>query len=83
METLRTELNSNEKLALSLTGMEGTGEHFILNGETADQILLREKQEKIQNDYIDILYNDVSFLCEISIFFSYYLLIFLILLNFF
>ena len=46
METLRTELNSNEKLALSLTGMEGTGEHFILNGEAADRTLLREKQEK-------------------------------------
>ena len=29
METLRTELNSNEKLALSLTGMEGTGEHLF------------------------------------------------------
>ena len=36
METLRTELNSNEKLALSLTGMEDIGEHFILNGEAAD-----------------------------------------------
>lgn len=46
METLRTELNSNEKLALSLTGMEGTGEHFILNGEAADKTLLREKQER-------------------------------------
>lgn len=47
METLRTELNSNEKLALSLTGMEGTGEHFILNGEAADQTLLRENKRSL------------------------------------
>ena len=59
METLRTELNSNEKLALSLTGMEGTGEHFILNGETADQILLREKQEKF-NTAVDELEDKFS-----------------------
>ena len=42
----RTELNSNEKLALATTGMEGTGEHFVMNGESADQILMREKQAK-------------------------------------
>ena len=59
METLRTELNSNEKLALSLTGMEGTGEHFILNGEAADQILLREKQEKF-NTAVDELEDKFS-----------------------
>lgn len=46
METLRTELNSNEKLALSLTGMEGTGEHFILNGQSADRLLHQEKRQK-------------------------------------
>jgi hypothetical protein len=44
METLRTELNSNEKLALAITGMEGTGQHLIVNGEAADKTLLREKQ---------------------------------------
>ena len=54
MEELRTDLNSNEKLALSLTGMEGTGEHFILNGEAADKTLLREKQEKF-NTQVDEL----------------------------
>lgn len=43
MEELRTELNSNEKLALATTGMEGTGKHFIINGETADKTLQREK----------------------------------------
>ena len=59
METLRTELNSNEKLALSLTGMEGTGEHFILNGEAADQTLLREKQEKF-NTAVDELEDKFS-----------------------
>lgn len=49
MENLRTELNSNEKLALQLTGIEGTGEHFILNGESADKLLYREKQQKFNN----------------------------------
>jgi len=43
MEELRTELNSNEKLALATTGIEGTGKHFIINGETADKTLQREK----------------------------------------
>ena len=43
MEELRTELNNNEKLALATTGMEGTGKHFIINGETADKTLQREK----------------------------------------
>ncbi len=54
METLRTDLNSNEKLALSVTGMEGTGEHFILNGEEANKTLLREKQEKFNTAVSDI-----------------------------
>ena len=43
MEELRTELNSNEKLALATTGIEGTGKHFIINGETANKTLQREK----------------------------------------
>lgn len=54
METLRTELNSNEKLAMQLTGMEGTGEHFILNGEEANKTLHREKQEKFNTTVQDI-----------------------------
>lgn len=54
METLRTELNSNEKLAMQLTGMEGTGEHFILNGEEANKTLHREKQSKFNNAVQDI-----------------------------
>ena len=52
----RVELNSNEKLALATTGMEGTGEHFVMNGESADKILMREKQAKFNNavdEYVD------------------------------
>lgn len=52
METLRTDLNSNEKIALMTTGIEGTGEHFIINGEEADKTLLREKQERF-NTQVD------------------------------
>lgn len=54
METLRTELNSNEKLALSLTGMEGTGEHFILNGQSADMLLNTEKKQKFNSAVADL-----------------------------
>ena len=52
----RTELNSNEKLALATTGIEGTGQHFVINGESADQILMREKQSKFNtavDEYVD------------------------------
>lgn len=44
MENL--ELNSNEKLAFAVNGMEGTGKHFVLNGEEAHKTLQREKAEK-------------------------------------
>lgn len=56
MENFGRELNSNEKLALATTGMEGTGQHFVLNGESADQILMREKQSKFNtavDEYVD------------------------------
>lgn len=46
MNNFRNELNSNEKLATQLVGIEGDAEHFVMNGETADEILLREKQMK-------------------------------------
>ena len=52
----RMKLNSNEKLALATTGMEGTGEHFIVNGQTAEDILMREEQAKFNNSvdaYVD------------------------------
>ena len=45
----RMKLNSNEKLALATTGMEGTGEHFIVNGQTAEDILMREEQALFNN----------------------------------
>lgn len=59
METLRTELNSNEKLALAITGVEGTGEHFIVNGESADITLQREKQARF-NTAVDELEDKFS-----------------------
>ena len=48
----RMELNSNEKLALNVNGMEGNGKHFVVNGVSADKTLAREKQNKF-NDTID------------------------------
>lgn len=54
MEERRVNMNSNEKLALSLTGMEGTGEHFIINGEEADKTLQREAVEKFNTAVSDI-----------------------------
>lgn len=40
------ELNSREKIALMTTGIEGEGQHFVMNGESADKLLMREKAEK-------------------------------------
>lgn len=54
MEELRTNLSANERLAMQLTGMEGTGEHFIINGESADKALQREKAMKF-NTVVDEL----------------------------
>jgi hypothetical protein len=42
----RARKNSNEKIASMTTGMEGTGKHFVVNGKSADDVLLREKQNK-------------------------------------
>lgn len=56
MIMIERELNHVEKLALATTGIEGTGEHFVMNGESAENILLREKQEKFNNqvdEYVD------------------------------
>lgn len=39
-------MNKNEKLAQELIGMEGTGKSFIVNGKSADKILLKEQAEK-------------------------------------
>lgn len=48
----RTELSSNEKIAMMTTGMEGNGQHFVVNGESADQAVIRQKQAKF-NDAVD------------------------------
>ena len=56
MENFGRKLNSNEQLALATTGIEGTGQHFVMNGESADQILIREKQSKFNSavdEYVD------------------------------
>lgn len=65
----RMELNSNEKLALNVNGMEGTGKHFIVNGETADVTLAREKQAKFNNkvdEYVEKFDNHAKALEEYS-----------------
>lgn len=56
MNNLRGELNSNEKLALQLTGIEGTGEHFLLNSQASQELLQREKQLKF-NTQVDEMSN--------------------------
>lgn len=48
----RNELNSNEKIAMMHNGIEGTGKHFVMNGETADTLIRREQQNKF-NDGVD------------------------------
>lgn len=52
----KAELNGNEKLALELIGMEGEGNPFTVNNETAGQILNSEKIEQFNsgvNQYVD------------------------------
>lgn len=47
---MKNELNSNEEMALAITGMEGMGEHFSIND--SDELLMSEKQERF-NDAVD------------------------------
>lgn len=47
---MKNELNSNEEMALTVTGMEGMGEHFSMND--SDELLMSEKQERF-NDAVD------------------------------
>lgn len=47
---MKNELNSNEEMALAITGMEGMGEHFSMND--SDELLMSEKQERF-NDAVD------------------------------
>lgn len=44
--------NSNEMLAQIYNGMEGTGNHFVINGESADN-LLKKEQVRQYNQKID------------------------------
>lgn len=56
MENFGRKLNSHEQLALATTGIEGEGQHFIMNGEAASDILKREEQLKFNtavDDYVD------------------------------
>lgn len=53
---MKTELNNNEKLAMMLDGMEGTGEHFTMNNNMADELLACNKHEKFNSavdQYVD------------------------------
>lgn len=55
---MRTELNSKEKLAQVVNGMESTGVPIVVNGKRADQILAEEKKlnliRKLQNILINL-----------------------------
>ena len=49
---LRINLNSKEKLAREVSGIESNAKHFVLNGESADQTLRKEAAEKF-NTQVD------------------------------
>lgn len=42
----RIMMNSNEKIARMVSGLEGDAKHFIVNGEAADKVLQREAINK-------------------------------------
>lgn len=49
-------MNNYEKLALATTGAEGIGEHFVVNNETADKILMEDQARKFNkkvDEYVD------------------------------
>jgi hypothetical protein len=50
LDNFGRELNSNEKLAMMLNGMEGSGEHIVVNGKSAKEILDREKKMKFNDE---------------------------------
>lgn len=63
----RMELSSNEKLALNVNGMEGTGKHFVVNGETADKTIQRDRQNKFNSrvdEYVEKFDNHAKTLEE-------------------
>lgn len=50
LDNFGRELNSNEKIAMMLNGMEGSGEHIVVNGKSAKEILDREKKMKFNDE---------------------------------
>lgn len=46
--------NENEKVAAMTTGMEGNGKHFVVNGKSAEDVLLREKQQNFNKQVSDM-----------------------------
>lgn len=53
----RINLNSNEKTARIVTGLEGGAKHFVMNDKNADDILKNESIQKF-NDQVDSYVND-------------------------
>ena len=56
MEQPRINLNSNERLARTVSGIESDAKHFIVNGESADETLKREAANRFNNqvdEYVD------------------------------
>ncbi len=55
----RTNLNSNEKVAREVTGIESDAKHFVLNDKRADDILANEAAQKF-NTKVDEYVNDFN-----------------------
>ena len=48
----RINLNSNEKLAREVTGLESSAKYFVVNGKRADEIIENEARQKF-NTQVD------------------------------
>ena len=46
MSEFRTNLSKNEKIALQENGLEGRGEHFVMNSNEADKNYIKENKDK-------------------------------------
>lgn len=55
----RINLNSNEKVAREVTGIESDAKHFVLNDKRADDILVNEAAQKF-NTKVDEYVNDFN-----------------------
>lgn len=51
---MENRLNTNGKIATMTTGMEGTGKHFVVNGKSAEEVLLKEKQNKFNEQVLSM-----------------------------